>query len=251
MISIEKQIVNFLRSIRMEYPTMNIKLALGCLILLLTACNQNRNGVISQTGNQKQTTVDTIMGKKLMTNDVAGSLYLKRAVGYSVIVGKDTSDFTCIFSESKDGGKVEINLNISYTKITMTYRQRMDELAKILPLAVKDFNFDSLTTIDYGRLILSGDLAIDITNQYIQKFGKTEKITNYGIVSGFLKNSKLATDLDILFKPYSISVDNVSVEKVFFTTKQDLYRVSKIETDTTKVPDKILDCMTRVRLSKK
>ena len=223
------------------------------LALLLLACNQNGKSVSSQTSSEKQTTADTIVGSKLMTNDVAGSSYLKKAIGYYIIVGNDTSDFTCIFSESKDGGKVEMDLNISYSKITMTYGQRMNELKKILSLAVKDFNFDSLTTIDFGRLVLSGDLAIDITNQYRQTFGTSTKIMNsdYGMVKKFLKSSKLATDLNILLKPYSISVDNVSIEKVFFTTKEDLYQLSKIETDTTKVPDRILDCMTWVRLTRK
>lgn len=223
------------------------------LALLFLACNQNGKCVSSQTTNQKQTTVDTIVGSKLMTNEVAGSSYLKKAIGYYLIVGNDTSDFTCIFSESKDGGKVGMDLNISYSKITMTYGQRMNELKKILSVAVKDFNFDSLTTIDFGRLVLSGDLAIDITNQYKQKFGTSTKITNYDyeMVKKFLKSSKLATDIDSLLKPYSISVVNVSIEKVFFTTKEDLYQLSKIETDTTKVPERILDCMTWVRLTMK
>jgi hypothetical protein len=232
---------------------MNIKLLLGFLTLLLTVCSQNGNGVSAQSGNQKQVTADTIVGSKSMTGEVAGSSYLERAIGYYLIIDKDTSDFTCIFTESKDGGKVGIDLNISYSKITMTYGQRMEELKKILPVAFKDFNFDSLNTIGYGRLVLSGDLAIDITNQYRQKFGTSTKITNYdyGAVSKFLLTSKLATDLDILFKPYSISVDNLSIEKVFFTTKEELYHVSKIETDSTKVPGRILDCMTWVRLTRK
>jgi len=227
------------------------KLTMLLLALLFLACNQNGKSVSSQTSSEKQTTADTIVGSKLMTNEVAGSSYLKKAIGYYIIVGNDTSDFTCIFSESKDGGKVGMDLNISYSKITMTYGQRMNELKKILSAAVKDFNFDSLTTIDFGRLVLSGDLAIDLTNQYRQKFGTSTKIKDYGVVKKFLKNSKLATDIDNLLKPYSISVDNVSIEKVFFTTKEDLYQVSKIETDPTKVPDRILDCMTWVRLKRK
>jgi hypothetical protein len=227
------------------------KLTMVILALLFIAYNQNGKSVSSQSVNDKKMTSDTIVGSKFMTNEVAGSYYLKKAIGYFIIVGNDTSDFTCIFSESKDGGKVGMDLNISYSKITMTYGQRMNELKKILSAAVKDFNFDSLTTIDFGRLVLSGDLAIDLTNQYRQKFGTSTKIKDYGVVKKFLKNSKLATDIDNLLKPYSISVDNVSIEKVFFTTKEDLYQVSKIETDPTKVPDRILDCMTWVRLKRK
>lgn len=67
----------------------------------------------------------------------------------------------------------------------------------------------------------------------------------------FLKESKLGGDLDDLFKPYSITVDNVSIEKLFFTSRKELYWASKIETDKTNIPEKILDCSIGVTLKKK
>ena len=133
----------------------------------------------------------------------------------------------------------------------MTYRQRLAEIGMILPKASKDFDFASLTSIYFGRLILSGDLAVDITKQYRQKFGSSNKLPDYATVGEFLAKSKLGTDLDSLLSPYSISVDKVSMEHLFFTTKKDLYWASKIETDTRKVPDTILDCMTWVQLTKR
>ena len=141
---------------------------------------------------------------------------------------------------------------IDNSKASMTYRQRLDELKTILPKAATDYNFDSLTSISFGRLILSGDLAIDITNQYRQKFGTSDKIKieDYKVVEQFLATSKLSSDLNNLFKPYSISVDKVAIEKLFFTTKKELYWASKIETDSINTPDKILDCMTWLKLTK-
>lgn len=132
----------------------------------------------------------------------------------------------------------------------MTYSQRLKELKMILPKAALDFNFDSLTGISYGRLILSGDLAIDVTNQYRQRFGTSDKLQSYDVVRQFLKESKLGTDLNTLFKDYSITVDNVYPES-FFTKREDLYWASMIGTDSSDVPGKILDCMTNVKLSKK
>jgi hypothetical protein len=205
------------------------------------------------TSEKTNLTNDTVIGSKTIIDEIAGSAYRKRATGYFVIIGKDTSDYTYIFTESKDGGKVGIDLNIPYSKAAMTYRQRLEELKIVLPKAATDYNFDSLTSISFGRLILSGDLAIDITNQYRQKFGTSDKIKveDYKVVEQFLASSKLGADLDKLFKPYSISIDKVSIEKLFFTTKKELYWASKIETDSINTPDKILDCMTWVKLTKR
>jgi len=230
---------------------MSIKLTLGLLAIFLTASNNNRQYSIAQTTTENKVIIDTIVGSKTITDEIAGSAYRKRAIGYFVIINKDTSDYTCILTESKDGGNVGIDLHIPYLKASMSYSQRLAELKILLPSAAKDFNFDSLRGISFGRLVLSGDLAIDVTKQYFQKFGTSDKLESYTTVGQFLKESKLGTDLNILFKPYSISVDKVSIEKLFLTSRQDLYWASKIETDTTKVPDKILDCITWATLTKK
>jgi hypothetical protein len=230
---------------------MNIKTILGLLTIFLLGCNDNRQNSFAFATMENKATVDTIVGSKTITDEIAGSAYRKRATGYFVIIGKDTSDYTCILTESKDGGKVSIDLNIPYSKAEIPYRKRLEELKTILPKAATDYNFDSLASISLGRLILSGDLAIDITKQYRQTFGTSNKLKDYKTVEQFLLKSKLSTDLDNLFKEYSISVDNVSIEKLFLTSRKELYWASKIETDTTNIPDRILDCMTYVKLMKK
>lgn len=230
---------------------MDIKLILGLLVILLASCNDNRQNSFGQTTIDNKLIVDTIVGSKTITDEIAGSAYRKRAIAYFVIIDKDTSDYSCIFAESKDGGKVSINLNIPYSKASMTYRKRLEELKIIMPKSATDFNFDSLTGIYFGRLVLSGDLAVDVTKQYRKKFGTSDKLQSYLTVGEFLKESKLGVDLDNLFKPYSVSVDKVSIENLFYTTPKDLYWASKLETDTTNVPDKILDCMTWATLTKK
>lgn len=225
---------------------------IGLLSLLLTGCTNGGQVNSATTTEKTNLTNDTVIGSKTITDEIAGSSYRKRATSYFVIIGKDTSENTFILTQSKEGGKVGVDLNIPYSKASMTYRQRLDELKTILPKAATDYNFDSLTSISFGRLILSGDLAIDITNQYRQKFGTSDKIKieDYKVVEQFLATSKLSSDLNNLFKPYSISVDKVAIEKLFFTTKKELYWASKIETDSINTPDKILDCMTWVKLTK-
>ncbi len=230
--------------------TMNIKIILGLLAIILTSCSDRQNSSVKTT-NENIVTIDTLVGSKIITDEIAGSAYRKRAIGYFVIIDKDTSDYTCIFSEYKDKSIVGIDLNILYFKATMPYRQRLEELKIILPTAATDFNFDSLTGINFGRLVLSGDLAIDITKQYQQKFGTSDKLQSYETVGQFLKESKLGSDLDNLFRPYSITVDKVSIEKLFYASREEIFWGSKIETDSVNIPDKILDCMTWVKLTKK
>ena len=218
------------------------------LTVFLFGCNNNQQSGFTQTTTQ---TVDTIVGRKIITDEIAGSAYRERAIGYFVIIDKDTSDYTCIFTEYKDRGIVGIDLNIPYSKTEMTYRQRLEELKIILPKAASDFNFDSLTVMYFGRLVLSGDLAVDITKQYRQKFGTGDQLENYTTVEQFLKESKLGTDLNALLEPFSIAVDKVTIEKLILASQEELLGRNEIETDTTDVPCKILDCITSVKLTKK
>jgi len=224
---------------------------IGLLLLLLTACSND--GQVNSTATTQKTnqTNDTVIGSKQITNEIAGSAYRKRATSYFVINGKDTSNFACIFVELKDSGKVVIDLNLPYFKDGIAYRQRMDELQKILPVAKKHFNFDSLRSIYLGRLVQNGDVAIEITKQYTDKFGQPKKITDYRKVESFLAESQLGKDFNKIFNPYSFAVEKVSSEKLFFTSKKELCFMSKIETDATKIPEKILDCMTWVILKKR
>lgn len=100
-----------------------------------------------------------------------------------------------------------------------------------------------------GRLILTGDLAIAITEEYRNKFGEKEKITtaDYSEISDFLLESRLTKDLNELFEPYSKSVEKVSIEKAFFTTRDELVNYSRVSKDTSDIPNKILDCITWIK----
>jgi hypothetical protein len=229
---------------------MKILFYIGLLISLLTGCSNSvkTNSKITNTGNQ---TNDIIIGRKPIKDEIAGSAFRKRATKYFVIKGNVTSKFACIFVELKDSGKVSIDLNLPYFKTGVTYRQVMNELQMILPVAGKDYNFDSLRSIYIGRLVQIGDAAIEVTKQYAAKFGQPQKITDYRKVETFLKVSKLGEDFSKLLDPYAFDVENVATEKLIFTSKKELLYMSKVEIDTTEIPEKIMDCMTRIILKRK
>jgi len=223
-------------------------------IVVLCSC-LNQTGQNKNIENEIVTAQisDKIIGKENITNEIAGSSYMKRATGYFTIVKNDTSEFMPIFSESRNDGDIEISLNLSYDNETETYSQRLSELKLILPKASQEFNFDSLSSMSIGRLILTGDLAIIITEEYKNRFGENEKITtaDYKEISEFLLETSLTKNLNELFKPYSKSVERVGIEKVFFTDKRELLRYSNISRDSTEIPDKILDFMTRIEFRNK
>jgi len=224
-------------------------LFLNIFAVFLISCNDNRKNAQFETNHENQKLFDSIVCRYDISDEIAGSAYRKRGIGYFVVVNKDTSDFNCIFTESKEG-KVNVNMKIPYLKKSTTHLDRMKELKLILNQANNDFNFDSLDYISLGRLILNGDLAVEITNDYIKRFGTNNKLMDYPTMKQFFIDSKLGDDLNKVFKPYSIKVTGVSLEKLFFTTKEDLYRAGKIEMDSTLVPEKILDCITWVKLTR-
>jgi hypothetical protein len=193
---------------------------------------------------------DTIVGSKNITNEYAGGAYRKRGKEYFVIIDKDTSDFRCFFSESKADNTIDLDIGNHKLKPEKKtdYEQRLKELKAIIPIAANDFNLKLIRYIWIGRLVSFGDLAVEITKEYHNEFGLESQNINYKKVAPFLMHSKLSTDLNKIFKPYSVIVSNVSYEHVFFTTKKDLYWNSKMASDPKQVPEKIFDCMIWIQL---
>ena len=213
-------------------------------IVFVACLNQNRN----QT-EAHQDYSDTIIAKKNITEEIAGSAFRKRATGYFQIVNQDTSDFMVVFTEGKNDGQVRIGCQYNkFNKKGKLYKTRINELKRIIKCAKSDYDLDSVSSIGVGRLISTGDLAISITNEYINKYGNDFKPIDYKRVTDFLLDSKLTRDINEILKPYSKRVKMIECEKIFFTTKEDLYWASIVETDSTLVPDKLLDCMTWIIL---
>ena len=223
------------------------------VILVLASCHETIRHSDEQEKTLSVSTPDTIIGSRPITNEIAGSAYRKRATGYFVIIGTDTSDYMPIFIESKKNGHVILDLHLPYYNDNLTFDQHLCELNKILSKASTEYDFDYLTGISIGRLILTGDLAIKVTDQYKEKFGEpgTIKTDKYNEISNFLKESQLANEFNNLFQPFSLTVDHIGVEKVFFAHKDELLKLKiKTKTDTSEIPDKILDCLTGVGLKK-
>lgn len=221
------------------------------LILLTFSCSEKSERTVSNSDitntikDSNTISSDTIINSKEITNEIPGANYRKRAKGYFLIVKNDSSDFMPIFIEAKEEGKVSLELRFLENK---SYREQFEELKRNLTAASKDFILDSLQSISLGRLITTGDLAIEISTQMKGDKNLIKNSPDYKKVSEFLLRSRLSEDFNRLLKPYRLSVSGISVEKVFLTDSKDLYNKSKIETDPAQIPDKILDCQVWIRL---
>lgn len=221
-----------------------------CLFIVI-GC-QKRSQETTALENAEPTIQDITIGQQQVIDEIAGSAYRKRATKYFVIVDKDTSTYAPVFTETNDGGTVGMDLNIRYPNNSKSYNEWMGELKMILPQVAQDYNLDSLNGIFVGRLIATGDLAIEVTRQYHDRYKMYDNIrtVDYQRISDFLLESKLSGDFNKLLEPYAISVDEIGVEKVFFTTPQSFRGYSKIETDSASIPTQILDCQTWVKMKK-
>ena len=221
------------------YFRMRMPLIIIISLFFCISCSEQTNNSDNQS-NEGSQTHDTIVGSNDVIHEIAGSSYMNRATAYYVVYNHDTSLLKCYFSESKSDKTVLLSI---YFQESLSYRQQYSELDKIIPFAGKEYNLDSLTTIFIGRLIGAGDLAIDISNQFKGENISIE-MSNYDNIAGFLLNTKLTDDVNNLLSGYSKKVAKISPEKVMIINGSDIFRYSRIETDTAKIPDEILDCMT-------
>lgn len=190
-----------------------------------------------------------IVGKKHITDEIAGSAYRDSAISYFIVSHMDTSTFSPIFIRYKNNNQLSLNLNLPYFGDHLTYRQMLAELKIILESASKDFNFQYLSGITIGRLVLTGDLAVEITNDFLRKSANEKiKLDENEKVKLFLMESKLTSDFNELLAPYSLSIDDLDIEKVILTTRDELERLSNLESDISIIPDKILDCSIGLKL---
>lgn len=122
----------------------------------------------------------------------------------------------------------------------LTYRQGMSYLDKVLAAAAGDFNMDSLYGFVLGSLSDYPDLAIAVSREYEQRFGKSEPLPSS--LQDFLQHSAIAVDFQKLMTPYGKKPGRISAEKPMLIPKDQL-DYSHAETDTAEVPEKVLDCM--------
>ena len=217
-------------------------------LISLTSCVQNQEE--SKVSNKSN---DIIVLKENIPLDLNNQQLKINTLSYSIVTKNKKSDYEILISNRKNyrGVSIYTNYDLRKGKKGKTYKERLNEFEYILNTAKNDFKLDSLTSIYIGRLISNGDLAINLTALYNNTFGRHSNVSDYNKISNLLMNSKLVHDFNILLEPYSKKISDVNLEKITFSTKQDLISSSVLSTDTVNVPSRILDCWVDMKVSNK
>lgn len=242
-----------------------LKIFLGIITISLLGLSCNKNIEDFKIQSKETPSKDTIVVDELVPKEIA---VFPNEKEYFIVINKDTSNFSCVFSQINDK-KISITFNYnnnhnifltdssatkenieskdSYYKVS--YTQQMRELKLILKKASKDFNLNNLVSINFGKLSDCRDLAIEVTKNYTQNY-ETKNLNNYNLIEQLLEKSQFRIDLDDILKPYSVSIKNISIETPYFEDKKYLFQNNHIKIDTTKIPSKILNCSIQIILSK-
>jgi len=156
---------------------------------------------------------DTAIGLLLVGNELPGAAERKRASAYFLVIGSDSSAFRCYVTESN---KARVGIDMRVGNNTISWKQRLAELAAILPEASKAYFFDSLKNVYTGRLTQTAELSPLITADYRKYFGKSNKVPADTWINKLLLKSKLTTDLNLVFRPYRMAVAGYEFEKLSF-----------------------------------
>jgi len=219
------------------------RLALLIILVFLLSCSRKEN---FRKDDKK---VDTIVAKTNIKNE-----YYTRVTRYNLIIAGDSSR-TCIFSYQDKDGKVNLHLGLGSTSRKVNYieqkpyRQRYNEIKKLMPYATADFNTDSLKDISIGFLMETGDLAIDVSREYFKRYGNPGRL-NWQQIHGkkrehvheILMSSRCSENLNRLLYPIGKKIDKVNpIEKLMFEPKETVFRYNVVESDTTQIPEYIMD----------
>ncbi len=207
------------------------------VLLFINSCKNNENDSLVNVTNSP----DTLVRSELLITEIAGFSSPLKSEKFYLIIKNDTSDFTCLLNTSKENRTY--SLNISFYDSNTSYEDRLRAIRTILPYINKKYRLDSLKSIYLGRLIYYGDLAISVTEAYNREYSSHKKIEDYQAISTFLLETQLAYDFNELLKPYAVSIQKISPEKIFFADKRELLSLSKVKHNQDSIPDKILDCM--------
>ena len=211
---------------------------IACLLLLIFfACCQPeaQHPASAPAADTTIVTYNTINHSKL---DSAS------CVTYTVSIGGRNTGFTCNACQHIGEffrGKVDIMMSGEYSK-PISYRMELHYLKQILPLVGKRFPIDSLDCISMRRISYHPDLAVNLSKEFAHQFGNPDRRIDPQSIYVFLDTSVAAKDFDKLLLPYSVKVKHVGVEKLSTSrSKRNLLDKDALESDTTQIPDKVLD----------
>lgn len=214
------------------------------LSVFLLKCGSNNN----EKSVKKTLSVNSISDTVVKINNLPDydndPNYIKKE--YYVLNKHDTSLFSCSIIEYKmdktisivckypfnekennstsisDSAKVEFVPNKKLEVKLITYDNFIRELRLILNTASKQFDLTRLVTFNFNLICISG-LTTSLSNQSILKYNRS--INNIGIpkLKSLLQESQLRADLNSIFKPYSVCINELYIEEYLFFPLKSKY----------------------------
>jgi len=196
---------------------------------------------------------DSIVVKKKIPLDFNNKILFKKTISYTLVLGKDTSDFQIFVSQAKKNQDISIYTvyNLKKEKSEKLYVQRLKELKYLLKVVNNDFNLNYLSSLYLGRLIYNGDIALTIMKLYNVKFGKNSNVLSPDKISDLILESKLTDDINSILSQYSKKISDVGLEKITFVPKEELISSSLLSKESKYIPSRVLDCWIDLKVSDK
>lgn len=213
--------------------------------------------------------IDTSVSVKLIPRNLSGVRFAKKE--YIVLVGQDTSSLSCILSVKNEDSTLIVELvsdlynkkfqisedTSSVVKKDLCKQVRyhkssndilINELKYIFKKVSDDYDVSKLKFISFS-ILLSGNLAIDISNHYFKKLD-ARKDFDYEYFENYLFKSHLINELNQIVGVYSICIDEVHIEKPYLISKNSLYVLNFFGCMPENSPKKILDFTVLLELNR-
>lgn len=140
---------------------------------------------------------------------------LSQEVKYFLILNKKPSNFKVVFKEHLYMNKRSVYVTMQTSLDTNEHKKRMAEFAKIITKASDDFVLDTIV-LNLGQLSKLGGVSAEITKEYqVQHRRDSCNWSDYKMVAELIQKSSFCKQLNWVFKPYSMRVDHVAIEKLF------------------------------------
>ncbi len=175
---------------------------------------------------------------------------------YSPVVLSDTLTLSLTYIEDDgDTTRTKQSAKKAYAKINfqrdLPYKKAYELLAPILRKANGNTSLSSLQYIDIENFAASGDIAIAVSNDLLQKAkGARMALFNHRYAAELLLDTRLTVDLNKQLKPYALQVANYEVKEIGFIKKDIFTNKRKLDTPPEEIPDQLWDASLHIKLRK-
>lgn len=216
------------------------------LCVLLCSCNSQSN--INRTEAALKIKQDTTVKSQAVPIEISGLNFLSKE--YFVVVGNDTSIYSCFITKNKNSGKLSMHYKYTLGRKTpssfssedtaatvkgnpimkpyykSSYSNQIKELKLILKHASKEYDLNKLNFISIDISSVNG-LSENILEKYYSEHRETINFRSNQNLANIIAKSQLKTDLTNILYPYSVAINSTSIDELIYDARQDHQKSTK------------------------